>query len=778
MLEVAPLTLIVTSILAFSAIVQADTKTGWANALKPKGKAGAEITLASRGKTDYRILLAASPTSQDRKAAEDLKRWLDEMTGADFQTQIEDQAAKRGKIISLGRTHGIENLPGSDADLGRDGYAILQNGDSLFLIGGTRRGPINAVYALLEEDLGCRWYDRSSSQIPHMPDLKFRPVPRKYVPVLDIRDPFYWDAFETDWSVRNRTIAPWVAVPEEWGGTTNYAWFGHAFDWLVPPEEYFATHPEYFAERNGKRGRGQLCLSNPDVLKISVAKIKELLRTKPNAEIVSIAQNDCRGYCECAECKPINDAEGTFAAPIVLFINAIGDAIKDESPNVKVSTLAYMDATEAPKTIKPRDNVIIQLCTDRHAWRNPFLAQPETQRFQKALEGWHRLGSNISIWDYTTNYHHYPIIMPNYQVVESDIENLIKNGASGIMLQGSHLSPGGDNGPMRAWVWGKKLWDPSLRSKDLMRDFVFGYYGEAAKPMWAYTELLWDTWERNHSKPKDQNLMFCGIRYYPDSMFLDGPHLLDKALGLFAEAEGLATNRDTKRRVTLAKFALLYSKISQEVGFVDYYKKFQPRVKRGPSDLTRQTLLVDEFAAIAKAEGITHISEGNPDLDRKVEQLRYALANDLSGSVIELSNNWQVKADPNEVGVTQEWFASEYSASDWTDTPGVGVSWSRQKFDVPADLAEYTHAYLWFDAVGDEAEVYLNGKRAFEHSYESTALPWADLRHRPFFFDARQFLNAGSNLLVIRARSLGSPSGVWKPVKLVLTDHEDLPRMP
>lgn len=773
--------LILVALAAAALAARADSQSGWVNALAPKGRPGARITLASAGKTDYRILLPSEPTSQDRKAAEDLKRWLDEMTGADFPIASEGQSAAKGRIISIGRTRAAESLPGSGADLGRDGYAILQSGEDLFLIGGSRRGPINAVYALLEEDLGCRWYDRRSAAIPRRENLTFAPVPRQYVPVLDIRDPFYYDAFDVDWSVRNRTIAPLVRVPEKWGGTTDYAWFGHSFDWLVPANEYFDTHPEYFSEVGGVRRRSQLCLTNPDVLRISIDKVKSLLRSKPHSELMSVSVNDCRGYCECANCRAVNGPEGTHAATLVMFCNAIADAIRDEFPDVKISTLAYMDVTEAPKTVRPRENVVIQLCTDRHAWSRPFLNVLGTQRFQNALKGWHRLGANLTIWDYVENYHHYPIVRPNWQVVDDDIEIYIKHGATGIMLQGNHLSFGGENAAMRSWVWAKKLWDPSLDSKDLMRDFVFGYYREAAKPVWDYTQMLWDMWEDYHSKPRDENLMLCGIRFYPDILFLQKDRFLRRALGLIVRAEKLASDPETIRRVAAAKFPLLYLQISQEIGFVDYYGVFQPRIKQG-AGTARLTGILDEFEAIARAEHITHIREGKPDFDSKLKQLRDAVANDLSGSVVKrLPESWRARADSKDAGAALGWFAVGLNDSDWKEAqaaPGPGMWWYRQSFEAPEDLANYKHAYLWFDSVGDEAWIYLNGKQVFEHTYHSTAMPLQDLRRRPFFFDAKESVTPGSNSIAVKVKSGGSPAGVYCPVYLILTDHDDLPRRP
>ena len=63
---------------------------------------------------------------------------------------------------------------------------------------------------------------------------------------------------------------------------------------LLRPEEYFDTHPEYFAEIGGKRIREktQLCLTNPDVLRLVTEQVLEDIRSQPDARIFSLSQDD------------------------------------------------------------------------------------------------------------------------------------------------------------------------------------------------------------------------------------------------------------------------------------------------------------------------------------------------------------------------------------------------------------------------------------------------------------------------------------------------------
>lgn len=580
----------------------------WSNALKPKGIAGSEISLAKGGKALYSIIIPAAASTQEDKAAADLAQWLGEIANTEFAIYKESAPnAPKDRFISIGKTNALarSGLRIDAAKLGDEGYAIAQNHGNLFLVGGATRGPINAVYALLEEDLGCRWYSRFSQTIPSMPDLKLRPVTRSYVPVLEIRDPYYWEAFDGTWSLRNRTNSSAASVPAEWGGNKAYALFVHTFAQLVPVDKYFKEHPEYFSEHNGKRDPGQLCMSNPDVVKVTAESVKRILREKPDAQIISVSQNDSVPCCACAQCKAAADAEGSMAGPLLNFVNAVADDVGKEFPKVRISTLAYLDTFMPPKTVRPHKNVAIQLCTDSHAWAEPFLTVEETQKFQAGMEAWAAMGADIHIWDYTCNFSHYAGPMPNWQVVTRDIEFFVKHNAKGIMLQGNYQTPGTADGYMRCWVWGKLLWDPSLDTRSLMKDFVFGYYGKAAGPIWDYQELLWNTWEKEH-QGKLKSVQ-GGIRY-PMTIF--DQEFMAKAKDCFKRAGDLADDPETRQRVEEEELQILYVELVQAA---------QPGK---PADTTAFKAVLDRFEMIARREKMTHMQEGAPDFENWVAGMR------------------------------------------------------------------------------------------------------------------------------------------------------------
>lgn len=83
---------------------------------------------------------------------------------------------------------------------------------------------------------------------------------------------------------------------EQHGGVEGF-WGVHTFYGLVSPEKYFVSHPEYFSLIDGKRthDRSQLCLSNPDVLRIAIENIKAQIRREPQYLIYDVSQNDNLG---------------------------------------------------------------------------------------------------------------------------------------------------------------------------------------------------------------------------------------------------------------------------------------------------------------------------------------------------------------------------------------------------------------------------------------------------------------------------------------------------
>lgn len=607
---------VITSVLAMNLQADSNSWEQWQNSLQPDGQPGPEITLATAGETDYAIVIPEKATTQEEKASEDLALWLKEIVEATFPVVSDIQFKKSEKFISIGNTKQFlaANIAASEIPLADEGYGVAVEKSQLFLWGGRTRGIINAVYALLEEDLGCRWYTKDHSRIPKLPNLTFSPVSRTYVPRLRLRDPYYRVAFNGEWSLRNRTNAPSAGVPEEWGGHMDYdGLFVHTFHRLLPPDKYFEDHPEYFMlDKNGNRITHQLCTTNPEVVQLVIDSVREHLRQNPHAEIVSVSKTDGGRTCRCENCSSLDEKEGSEMASLLYLVNKVGEAIEAEYPNVVVSTLAYLETVKPPKTMRPHKNIAIRLCNDSvGSWAHPFTSAEEC-RFGELLKAWSEVHDRIHIWDYVVNFSHYLAPMPNMEVVAKNISFFVDNNAEGVMTQGAYQSPGAERDWLRSWVIAKLTWAPSLDVQELMNDFIWGHYGNAAPAIAEYNQLLQKTGEEY----KEQlHAPEGGIRYKMDHPFLSRK-FLDRSDEIFDRAEKLAENETVLQRVEVARLPIMYVQLCRR------------------SELAQEKYgaVLNRFEKIARREGVMHLREGGPDLEEKLEAWRKALQEETSST--------------------------------------------------------------------------------------------------------------------------------------------------
>src|SRR5439155_438422 len=187
---------------------------------------------------------------------------------------------------------------------------------------------------------------------------------------------------------------------------------------------------------------------------------------------ISVSQNDTINYCQCEQCKALDDAEGSPAASLLKFVNAVAEAIEPDHPNVRIDTLAYQYTRKPPKTIRPRRNVIVRLCSIECCFAHPLETCPaqENRRFRDDIVAWGPVAPLLYVWDYTTDFGHYQQPFPNFDVLQSNVRFFVKHGVKSLFEQGNYSGGGGgEMEPLRTYVLAKLLWNPDT---DLAKRFV------------------------------------------------------------------------------------------------------------------------------------------------------------------------------------------------------------------------------------------------------------------------------------------------------------------
>ena len=106
------------------------------------------------------------------------------------------------------------------------------------------------------------------------------------------------------------------------------------------------------------------------------------------------------------------------------------------------------------------------------------------------------MADHLFVWDYMTDFALYLLPFPNYRVWADNIHFFIDHHTVGLFEQGDYQAATGDFVQMRAWVVAKLLWNPSLDQRELMKEFITGYYAPELVPIYlAYFDLLADRFE-------------------------------------------------------------------------------------------------------------------------------------------------------------------------------------------------------------------------------------------------------------------------------------------
>ncbi|MHC4661065.1 MAG: DUF4838 domain-containing protein [Planctomycetota bacterium] len=513
------------------------------------------LVIADNGKSEFKIIVPEEAPPSTKYAAEELRKFIAQITDVKLPVATENADTGGGPKIILGKSSCLEAL-GIDlanSSFGDEGYMIRTAGKHLVIAGGEPRGTLYGVYGFLEDHLGCRWFTRDVSRIPKRKRLVIPELHEVRKPVFEYRCTWLKECLDPDWSARNRLNGSRELI-EKHGGFVKF-WRnrgGHTFRIFVPPDKYFDEHPEYFSLVQGKRvkDKSQICCTNEDVIRIVTEGVLKGLREHPGCSVIHVSQNDNFRKCECEKCRALSEKEESDMAPVLRLVNHVAEAVEKEFSGVSVMTFAYQWTRKPPKTIRPRPNVIIQLCSIECCFAHP-LATCDCERnrnFVRDLEGWSKICDRLWIWNYNTSFPQYLLPFPNQRVRDDNIKLFLKHNAKGVFEQDCYNTTGSEFAELGGYMAAKFLWNPDYGEDRAMNEFLDGVYGKAAPFIRKYIDMLHDKSEKENI----HNNIWIGY----DHPHLDGT-LLAEADGLFELAEKKVSDTpDVLKRVRIARLSV------------------------------------------------------------------------------------------------------------------------------------------------------------------------------------------------------------------------------
>jgi Domain of unknown function (DUF4838)/Glycosyl hydrolase family 67 N-terminus/F5/8 type C domain len=554
------------------------------------------IILAQNGESVYRIIIPSAASQQEQKAAAVLQDYLLQISGAAIPVISAGKQRSPYEII-LGQNERLDEVGVgvSFNELGADGFLITTDSLRLIIAGGNDKGTLFGVYTFLEKYLGCRMYAPKVKIIPKLDTILLGNINDREVPKIKYRTTHYkvaWDAEYVDWQKLNHDAE---GERPAWG-----TWV-HTFNSLVPPEVYFKDHPEYFALRDGQRNPTQLCLTNPEVLKVVIQNLRRQIAQNPGAKYWSVSQNDNRKYCMCDNCRALDEKEGSHSGTMLNFVNQVAD----QFPDYTISTLAYEYTRKAPATIKPRKNVNIMLCSIEVTRDRPIESAEDSTgiSFVKDVRDWGKIANDIIVWDYVIQFNNLVSPFPNLQVLQPNLQFFVKNGVTAMFEQGNR-EVGGEFAELRTYLISKLLWDPYANSDTIMNDFLRGYYGAAGKHIRKYIDVM-----REALISSKEPLKIFGSPVEASESYLT-PELLQKYKQIFDTAESaVAADPVILERVRIARQPLNFAIMEQsKKNFTGENGVF---IKNGDSWVVRPEIrsMIDPFTDLCLRQGVTRLRE-------------------------------------------------------------------------------------------------------------------------------------------------------------------------
>ena len=558
------------------------------------------FVLASPEKSATVVLAADAPEST-RLAAEELTNYVFRISGKQVKMrgEGEDLSAPVGEDADgMVRIGTMEKFPGempeaisrrlNGTDNGEAGV-VATDGRTLWIVGKEPVAELYATYHFLESKLGVRWFqaptkDDPGEWVPKRDAIVIRPFAELREPTFILRR---LDAVScvTAHLAKNAVAAairngyqvypPFGSPipPAEKDAFAHRFWEarvqkklmgiggGHlTFQAAVPPKEYFGSHPEYFAEVDGKRTVGdpfvQYCLSNPDVRRLVAEDIIRRFDRTNGAGCYSFGMTDsAKGSCMCKDCLALDDepiyktAKANVSGRYFKTITDIANRVWRKWPNADLRTWAYDIYWQIPKGVKFDPRFYLQFCSHGRCLGHN-LDDPTCGRNAGMLpfiKEWHAIAPKMGFYDYAE------VCLPSYQCrALGEAHDLRLYKELGILgwKNEAHFSDAYHwpcktplDREIRAeiqpsnWQWlyvtGHLLWNPDLDVRALLDEAESLYYGPAYPAMRKYQDLRRRLWSNNRN--------CLGFAYGNSRMptLLDPPGSKEELLGYLDEADAL-----------------------------------------------------------------------------------------------------------------------------------------------------------------------------------------------------------------------------------------------
>lgn len=457
--------------------------------LKPRRR-GTWLTLVQNGTAQAVVTTPSGAPDRVTRAADRLVDYVRRSTGATLPRRA--PLAGEIEIHVGGRPSGLAGLDG-------DGFVIAASGQRIDVAGPTDWGTQIGVDEFLERYVGVRWL-MPGADGEDVPQLQTLAVPEEV---------------RSDEPANMTRQLSGVAGPvrEAWAERNRMHWrtrFHHNLLNLLPPDKYFAEHPEWYPNgvKPTTRHRWQPCFGEAGTVTAAIREIDDYFDRNPGEESYSLGVNDAAGYCptdiaRLRDPRRLNSLGRTDMSEIYFrWVNEVVEGVLREHPDKWFGLLGYSEVNDPPEfQINPR--VVVFVTEDRMGWIHPSI---ERQGHDQ-LAGWNAVARQVGFYDYIYGAPYaVPRVYPHRMA-----QTYRYAAANGVTSQYAENYANWGEGP-KTWLALRLSWDPQADVDALLREWYERAVGPDAAPAlasyYAHWERFWteripsSAWFAIHLKPR------------------------------------------------------------------------------------------------------------------------------------------------------------------------------------------------------------------------------------------------------------------------------------
>ena len=311
---------------------------------------------------------------------------------------------------------------------------------------------------------------------PELPDEVLVPARQPLLKRRGFIQEFPFDA-ETpalfDWMAKNKLnyLLVWMIYYDELAGELKQAAAArgitiesghHNFNYWIPGKLYGKTHPEFFAEINGRRispsekagilQSEQLCTTNPQLRAEIARRMLDYCQAHPEVKTISLVPNDGFGWCECENCSKFYDknkkgdfyslSEHVYKADRIYhdMVRDIAARVNCVRPDLQITMVAYINYCAPSEGFTLNPGMAVHFAPYWRCINHEIndLTCPVNSRYADDLLKWcaTKRGGEVNVYEYYMGVNFYlSLPMIHFREMFHELQWYHEIGVDGILTQ-------------------------------------------------------------------------------------------------------------------------------------------------------------------------------------------------------------------------------------------------------------------------------------------------------------------------------------------------------